>query len=156
MKKNFPLMLLIASSYSQAGSLTLGLKAEVLEPVNCTVKATPVHFGDRLATTKIDGVYNKQKVTYTAECDSVPPELLLTLSVIGKATSFEKSALQTSKENLGVRLIVDGKKLVLNESIKIKGFNNLPVMEAVLVKGADATLTEGEFSASAALQVAYE
>jgi len=77
------------------------------------------------------------------------------LMVMGNQTFFDTSALQTNIADFGIALRANGQPLTINNWVQFT-YPDKPVLQAVPVKKAGATLTGGEFNAGATLMVAYQ
>ncbi|WP_440515023.1 fimbrial protein [Serratia sarumanii] len=115
-----------------------------------------VDFGDRVGINKVDGTNYRQSMNYQVRCENGSgSNWLLSLSLIGAATGFDKNALQTSKTDLGIRVYENGQPFTPGSRLSIS-LANQPLLEAVPVKRTGATLTEGSFEAWATLQADYQ
>ncbi|CNH21960.1 exported pilin protein [Yersinia massiliensis] len=113
-----------------------------------------VNFGDDLLTSNINGVNYKKQVNYTLNCNSAASNALK-MSIIGNGATFDTSKLRTSNSQLGIQLIRNGQPLTLNSTFNFT-YPTLPVLEAVLVKQNNSTLSTGYFSGTATLVVEYQ
>ncbi|WP_248945094.1 fimbrial protein [Serratia silvae] len=114
-----------------------------------------VDFGERVGINKVDGVNYRQRLNYQITCEETASNSVLTLSLSGGATGFDSEALRTDKAGLGIRVYQNDQPFTPNSSLKIDQ-TNLPRLEAVPVKNAGATLTEGAFEAWATLRADYQ
>jgi hypothetical protein len=93
---------------------------------------------------------------YQITCENDSSRIwLLKLSLHGSTATFDKQALQTNKDNLGIRIYQNDQPF-LPESSLIIDLANPPKLEAVPVKRPGSTLTEGTFEAWATLQADYQ
>lgn len=164
MRKEAILMLCCAIALTGSparGAVEAGmtLKGGLRAPPPCTISdggTLAIEFGDRVGINKVNDENYRQKVDYTIRCDSpgaLPWEVVL--MVKGTATAFDKTAVQTNKTDLGIRLYQNGASLLINSAIKVDPANP-PRLEAMPVAKPGATLTEGAFSATATLQANYQ
>lgn len=126
----------------------------VIQTMSCVInggKEIDVDFGSTLKTTLIDGSQYKTAVTYTVTCSGNSSNALK-MQIKGTAAGFDATALATDKTNLGLALLKGGKKQAINAWFNFT-YPTLPVLEMVPVKKAGATLSTGEFNASATLLV---
>lgn len=135
------------------------LHGSLIEPPSCSIsdgETIDIDFGDRLGVNKIDGVNYMMPVNYTITCEADAGARDMSLTVNGTVTSFDKAAVQTNKEQLGIRLLLSGKPFTLDAPISVDP-KRLPVLEAVPVQqpGGKA-LSEGAFEATATLQADYQ
>lgn len=115
---------------------------------------------NEIGITKIDGVNYQQNFTLTLSCgpelgNSVPLYLQYTSPFIA---SYDNKALRTSINGLGIRLYHEGVVIAPNTGSPIKmssnGIATLPLY-AVPVRDPKITLFEGNFTASATIQMLY-
>jgi len=134
-------------------------RGTLIEPPPCTINdgnKVDVDFGERVGINKVDGVNYRQLLNYQITCEKdVSGRLMLTLSLNGSATGFDKEALLTDKASLGIRVYQNDKPFTPNSTVKIN-LANPPRLEAVPIKQAGAKLTEGAFEAWATLRADYE
>lgn len=79
----------------------------------------------------------------------------MTLEVIATPADYDEAAIESSVDNLAIRLLQNGKRFALNKPIPIK-FNAPPTLEAVPVKRPGTALKEGVFEATATLLAVYQ
>lgn len=133
----------------------------LIAPPPCTINdggMVEVDFGDRVGIDKVDGNNYRQKMNYQITCEkqgSGDKNGTLTLSLNGGAAAFDKDSLATDKADLGIRVYRDNNPFTPNTWIDIE-LSHPPVLEAVLVKRAGATLSEGTFEAWATLRAEYQ
>jgi len=125
----------------------------------CTIsngKTIEVPFGDNLGVNKIDGTNYKKTVPYTVNCDSgyAANNLAIIVDTAAPAT-FDASAVQTTQEGLGIRILVDGVAATFAKRIVVSDPASPPVIEAVPVQKQSVTLKEGAFSATMTLRTDY-
>ncbi|BEM02411.1 exotoxin (plasmid) [Serratia marcescens] len=157
--KSSPLLLgmLLAGLAWADSSTTIRVTVTVIAPPPCVINNNnliEVNFGSDVITTRIDGSYKKQPVVYSVECKNAPSNAMKLL-IQGNSASFDGEVLQTNKDGLGVALLRNGNRQPINSWVNFT-YPNLPTLEAVPVKQAGATLSGGEFSAGATMQVAYQ
>nr|WP_181375134.1 fimbrial protein [Pectobacterium carotovorum]ALG88629.1 Putative minor fimbrial subunit StfF [Pectobacterium carotovorum] len=141
------------------GEADMTFHGTLIEPPLCTINdgnQVDVDFGDRMGINKVDGVNYRQRLNYQITCDKAAGgSLALTLSLSGNVAEFDREALLTDKTSLGIRVYQDGTPFTPNSTVKIN-LGNPPRLEAVPIKQAGVTLTEGAFKAWATLRADYE
>lgn len=159
-----------ASGYCRAGALLsvlltsvpvsamqVNIRGTVILPPPCTInnnQTIRVDFGDEVMTTRIDGVNYKQAISYTLDCD-IQKSNNLKMSIQGGPASFNAGLLSSNKTDLAIALYQGTQQLTLNTWFNYT-YPNQPVLYAVPVKRSGATLTGGEFTASATLLIDYQ
>lgn len=148
-------VLLFTRSIAEAA--TVKVKVTIIAPPPCTINnglPIEVEFGE-IMTTRLDGNQYSTPVDYSLDCSTAVTNALK-IQVRGNSASFgDGKLLRTNKEGLGIRLLWGDNEMPIN----IWGdftYPNIPKLRAVPVKRAEAMLTEGEFTASATLQVSYQ
>jgi len=137
-------------------SATVTVKVTVVAPPACRVNENgpiEVEFGD-VMTTQVDGNHYKRPVIYTLSCPDASSNAIK-LQVKGTGAEFDTTVLQSNKAGLGIELRQGSSKLAINDWLKFT-YPNKPELWAVPVKERGATLTGGEFSAGATMEVAYQ
>ncbi|MBJ2078383.1 fimbrial protein [Serratia ureilytica] len=140
------------------GEADMTFHGTLIAPPPCTIndgEQIDVDFGDRVGITKVDGVNYRMPVNYQISCEQAGNGWAMSLSLNGTATGFDGEALQTDKSDLGIRVYRNDVPFTPNSAVDIDP-TNPPVLEAVPVKQAGATLTEGTFEALATLQADYQ
>lgn len=131
----------------------------LITPPPCTINhdnRIDVNFGERVGIKKVDGVNYRQLMNYQITCEGAGSgNWALTLSLSGSSTGFDNEALSTNKTDLGIRVYQNDQPFTPNSTLKID-LANPPRLEAVPVKSAGATLTEGAFEAWATLRADYQ
>lgn len=134
------------------------LKGTLIGGASCTVnndQRIDIDFGSRLGISQIDGTNYRQNINYQITCASgiTTPDMMMTIT----ATSMtgDATAIQSDKSNLGIRLLQNGTPIVLNQALTFFAANP-PILEAVPVTNDKTLLTEGVFTALAAIQVEYQ
>ncbi|HEO8924455.1 TPA: fimbrial protein [Klebsiella aerogenes] len=131
----------------------------LVEPPPCTINDNnliEVDFGERVGIKKVDGVNYRQPLNYQIRCeDGGNRNWALTLTLSGGVSAFDTAALQTNKENLGIRIYLDDKPFEPGSSVNIE-LANPPRLEAVPVQNIGAVLTEGIFESWATLRADYQ
>ncbi|MBH3000364.1 fimbrial protein [Serratia marcescens] len=142
-----------------AGNADMTFHGTLIEPPPCAINdgnRIDVDFGERVGVNKVDGVNYRQLVNYQITCDSESTGgAVLRLSLSGSTSGFDEQALQTNKENLGIRVYQNDVSFTPGSSLAID-LANPPRLEAVPVKNAGSTLSEGAFEAWATLQADYQ
>ncbi|HEI8868132.1 TPA: fimbrial protein [Serratia odorifera] len=134
----------------------VNISATIVAPPPCVInkgKVIDVDFGD-VGVNRIDGNRYMQRLDYTVECEFLDGSRQLKMKIVGSGAAFNANVLQTSVNGLGIKLLADGKALNINSAFSID-YANLPKLDAVPVKNAASTLTEGEFSSGATMLVDY-
>ncbi|EJG0830546.1 fimbrial protein [Cronobacter sakazakii] len=125
----------------------------------CTIsneQTIEVTFGDYLAIEKIDGTHYLQPVNYNVVCaaDYTPNNLAIVIET-ASPTSFDESAIQTSKTDLGLHILVNGLPVTFGQRVAITDIGTPPLIQAVPVQSGNVMLTAGAFEASMTLRVDY-
>lgn len=121
-----------------------------LTVVDCTVndnKSMTVDFGDAVGVHKINGKNYSQPVPFEVKCTapdsgSIPP---LKLTISGSKTDFDKTAVTTTVDGLGVQVQRNGVPQELNKPIVIS-YSDLPVLTVVPVLKPGTELSARSFS----------
>jgi type 1 fimbria pilin len=141
------------------GDADMTFRGTLIEPPPCTINdgnQVEVNFGDRVGINKVDGENYRQPLNYQITCDkAIGGTWALTLSLSGSVAVFDSDALLTDKTSLGIRVYQNDTPFTPNSTVKIN-LDNPPRLEAVPIKQAGATLTEGAFEAWATLRADYE
>ncbi|WP_447881784.1 fimbrial protein [Serratia fonticola] len=141
------------------GEADMTFRGTLIEPPPCTINdgnQVEVNFGDRVGINKVDGENYRQPLNYQITCDkAIGGTWALTLSLSGSVAVFDSDALLTDKTSLGIRVYQNDTPFTPNSTVKIN-LDNPPRLEAVPIKQAGATLTEGAFEAWATLRADYE
>ncbi|CAM4266137.1 fimbrial protein [Serratia nematodiphila] len=149
----------VAPVQAKDGEADMTFHGTLIEPPPCTINdgnQVEVDFGERVGINKVDGENYRQGLNYQITCDSAAGgSWALTLSLKGSAAGFDREALLTNKGSLGIRVYQNDKPFTPNSTMKIN-LANPPRLEAVPIKQAGATLTEGTFEAWATLRADYE
>ncbi|MEN4247688.1 fimbrial protein [Serratia marcescens] len=139
-----------------AAATTVTITVTVVAPPPCVInddRPIDVAFGD-VMTTRVDGDNYKMPVNYTLSCTDASSNAMK-LQVKGTGAAFDATVLQTNKAGLGIELRQGDSKLAVNDWLNFT-YPNKPELWAVPVKQSGATLTGGEFSAGATMEVAYQ
>lgn len=113
-----------------------------------------VHFG-KVGTKKVDGLRYMQTVPYSVSCDEIEPAWVLTLTVKGIPVGFEKTALKTNANGLGIRMLQNGIPLEINKPLPIN-YADLPNLQAVPVQQEGVPLPEKDFNVTATLMAEFQ
>lgn len=142
-----------------AGEADMTFRGTLIEPPPCTINdgnQIDVDFGERVGIHKVNGTNYRQALNYQIICENSGDNgWALTLSLSGAPAGFDKDALLSSKENLGIRIYQNDQPFTPNSTLKID-LNSPPRLEAVPVKSDASTLTEGAFEAWATLRADYQ
>ncbi|UVC29326.1 fimbrial protein [Pantoea sp. SOD02] len=128
-----------------------------LQVINCSVnngKPTDVSFGEAVGVNKVDGVRYRQPMPLEITCSQSPGNLLH-LMFAGTPTDFDKAAIATGMNDLGIRLLQDDMPIEINQTLPIDD-QLLPAFFAVPVKRPKSQLTGGTFSGLATLMISLE
>lgn len=142
---------------AQAGYSNIRVTVTIVGPPPCVINNNnliEVNFGNDVMTTRIDGSYKKQPVSYSVECKNAPSNAMK-VQIQGNGAGFDGEVLRTDKEGLGIALLRNGNPQPINSWINFT-YPNLPQFEAVPVKQAGATLSGGKFTAGATMKVEYQ
>lgn len=150
------MLVTLSQVVSANNSSIVTIKVTVVAPPACEINGNQtidVDFGD-VKTTEVDGENHLRTVDYTLDCEGSTSNAMK-MSITGTPTSFNSSALQTNVSDFGIALKANGKPLVINDWLNFT-WPDKPVLQAVPVKRAGATLTGGAFSAGATMLVNYQ
>lgn len=144
---------------SCADADNLVFSGTLLAPPGCTVSdkggRINVRFAQNIAVNRIDGERYRQAVPYQIECPGASDHNIawhMRLTLKGTPASFDTTALKTSENDLGIKVLLGGTALAPNEPREIDvRASTPPLLEAVPVKLTGATLPSTEFTASALL-----
>lgn len=142
---------------AKEGEAGMTLHGTLIEAPACSINdgnRVDVNFGERLGINKVDGVNYRQKLNYQITCEPNTNGWFLILSLSGNVATFDRDALQTDRADLAVRIYQGDKPLTPNTALAID-LAHPPLLEAVPVKRAGATLSEGTFEAWATLRAEY-
>lgn len=117
-----------------------------------------IDFGTNIASSKVDGVNYTQALNYTVTCQGGTSGALVMLSLKGTASTFDNNAIQTSIDDLGIRVYKSGPPLTLfalNSSEQIDPASP-PKLQVVPVKNPGVKLKATVFEAWATLQADYQ
>ncbi|WP_028715587.1 fimbrial protein [Pantoea ananatis] len=149
----------MTSAQAKDGEAGMTFHGTLIEPPPCTLNGgnqVEVDFGERVGINKVDGENYRQGLSYQITCDRPGSgNWVLKLSLSGGVADFDKEALLTNKENLGIRVYQNDTPFTPNSTLTIDS-GNPPRLAAVPVKQAGATLTEGAFEAWATLRADYQ
>lgn len=151
-------MLLLLISGLVSASDNLILRGTLVEPPPCAINdggQVDVNFGDRVGVKKVDGVNYQQVMNYQITCDPTVSTWDMTLEIIGTPADYDSAAVASEVANLAIQIKQNGVPFELNKPIPIR-LTSPPVLSAVPVKRAGATLKEGPFDATATLRVVYQ
>lgn len=113
-----------------------------------------VLFPDNMLTGKVDGLSYETKINLGLNCSSAT-STMLKLQFSGVAASFDSSVVSTTKQNLGIEIRNDGKKLPINTWVNFN--SNVPLtLTAIPVKAPGLLLDGGKFTAYTMLLVDYQ
>ncbi|HFF8522763.1 TPA: fimbrial protein [Providencia rettgeri] len=129
----------------------------LLIPPPCTVfedKVEVIDYKD-IGLHKIDGTNFTKPINYALKCDANLKGWDLILTIKGTATDFDKAALQTNIQDLGMRITQNGLGFEINKPMKIV-YGQAPILAVVPVKKPGITLPEGSFTATGTLLAEYQ
>lgn len=153
--KKVGLMIALLMSTNGWADDNLILQGTLLEPPDCTFNIGVVDFGERVGVNKVDGKNYKQTINYSLVCEADLEPWAMSLFLTGEVTPYDNAAIQSNMDDLGIRLLIDGKPFMTNILMPFNP-DKLPVIEAVPVKKPGSTLTAGAFSAAATLWINYQ
>lgn len=142
-------------------SVNVNISGLIVNKPSCIINDTEtieVFFGSGIGVNSVDGVSNRKSIPYSITCDDNTDALQLVLKITGTAVDFDNdnaTISTTEKSNLGVKLYQNNEPFALNTNLNINA-DNIPVLEAVLVKRNGEILTEGEFNAVATIRAEYQ
>lgn len=142
-------------------TVNVNISGVIISKPSCTIsdsETIEVNFGSGIGVNKIDGGGYRQTIPYTVICDDNTDSLQLTLKYTGNAADFDTdnaTVRSAEQSDLGVKIYQNGSPFELDKNININ-INSVPVLEALLVKRDEATLSEGEFNATATLHAEYQ
>ncbi|MCK3843750.1 fimbrial protein [Pseudomonas sp. W15Feb34] len=152
-------LLLATLSLPSLGEENLQFTGSLLAPPACIISnkggRIDVRFERNIAVNRIDGELYRQAIAYQIECpnaDGTGIAWHMRLTLKGAYADFDPTALKTSVEHLGIKVLLGGTVLIPNESREIDvSTSTPPQLEAVPVKLAAAQLPSTDFTASALL-----
>ena len=141
------------------GQDNVQFSGNLLEPPGCAVSdrggRIEVRFQGNIAINRIDGERYRQTIPYQIECPGIANTAItwhMRLTLKGTNAQFDTTALRTSVDDLGIKVLLGGTVLIPNQPREIDvGASTVPVLEAVPVKLASAELPSVDFTASALL-----
>jgi type 1 fimbria pilin len=154
----------MADAYSatqKTETVNVNISGVIVSKPSCTIsdsETIEINFGGGIGVNKIDGGNYRQSIPYTIACDDNTDSLQLRLKLTGNAAGFDmdNATVRTAEQSdLGVKIYQNGTPLELDKNIDIN-INSIPTLEALLVKRDGATLSEGEFNATATLHAEYQ
>ncbi|WP_337048382.1 fimbrial protein [Serratia liquefaciens] len=147
----------VLSSPAQAvGDVDMLFHGTLIEPPPCTIngdKPIEVEFNE-VITTRVGGTNYRLPVNYTLVCNGAP-SYAMKMQVQGTGAAFDASVLKTNVTGLGVALHRVGEKVPINTWMNFT-YPNSPKLWALPVKQSGITLSAGEFTAGATMQVEYQ
>ncbi|MBL5905351.1 fimbrial protein [Serratia fonticola] len=152
------IFLLIALGGPVEAADNMSFSGMLIEPPPCTISdggEVGVDFGSSVGVSKVDGVNYLQTVDYRITCTAGPGAWSMTLTVLGDSPDYDKAAIESSVDDLAIRLLQNGKPFILNQPIPIK-LDAPPTLQAVPVKRPGATLRGRVFEATATLLAVYQ
>lgn len=142
---------------AQAGT-DMTFHGTLIEPSGCTInndEPIEVEFGNDLSIPNVDGVNYKQNINYNLECVDASSAVALKVLIVGTGASFDSSVLQTTQENLGVKILSNDQPYGINTWLNFSS-DSQPILTAVPIKSIDGSLSAGEFTAGATMTVDYQ
>ncbi|MFV3381012.1 MULTISPECIES: fimbrial protein [Pseudomonas] len=157
--RTFAILSIAALPLSCVDAGNLEFSGTLLAPPGCTVSdkggRIDVRFTQNIAVNRIDGERYRQAIPYQIECPGAADHNItwhMRLTLKGTPASFDITALKTSENDLGIKVLLGGTALAPNEPREIDvSASTPPLLEAVPVKLAGAALPSTEFTASALL-----
>lgn len=141
------------------GEDNLQFTGNLLAPPGCTVSdkggRIEVRFQTNIAVNRIDGERYRQAIPYQIECPGAAGSEItwhMRLTLRGAYAHFDSTALKTSENDLGIKVLLGGTALIPNQARELDvNASTIPVLEAVPVKMIGAELPSTKFTASALL-----
>lgn len=157
--RTFTILSITTMPLSCVGADNLQFSGTLLAPPGCTVSdkggRIDVRFERNIAVNRIDGELYRQAIPYQIACpgaSSIGITWHMRLTLKGADAYFEPTALKTSVDDLGIKVLLGGTPLVPNQPREIDvSASTPPVLEAVPVKLTGAALPSTDFTASALL-----
>ncbi|MDD1961886.1 pilus assembly protein [Pseudomonas sp. 39004] len=142
-----------------AGADNLQFTGNLLAPPGCIVSdkggRIDVRFERNIAVNRIDGERYRQAIPYQISCPGASDAGItwhMRLTLKGKYADFDRTALRSSVNDLGIKVLLGGTALIPNEPREIDvNASTPPLLEAVPVKLTGAELPSTDFTASALL-----
>ena len=134
----------------------INVKVTILVPPPCVINDTQdvlVDFGNDIMTTRVDGNNYIKPINYTLNCEGALTNTLQ-LSIQGVGSHFNMDYLQTSNNNLGIKILANGNSLPINGTVDFT-YPDLPLLQAVPIKNNGSVLKGGSFTASALMKIDY-
>ncbi len=156
-----PVSLCSAALTQKTESVNINISGVIVNRPACTISDSAtieVNFGNSIGVNTIDGITNRKLIPYTIACDDNTDSLQLVLKITGTSVDFDadNATVRTSEQSdLGVKIYQNNKPFVLNTNVNIN-IDNMPKLEAVLVKRDGKSIVEGEFNAYATLHAEYQ
>ncbi|MDH0731316.1 pilus assembly protein [Pseudomonas sichuanensis] len=159
LNRNLVILSITALPLSCVDADNLEFSGTLLAPPGCAVSdkggRINVRFAQNIAVNRIDGERYRQTIPYQIDCPDASNTKITwhtRLTLKGTDAPFDTTALKTSVDDLGIKVLLGGTALIPNEPREIDvGPSTPPVLEAVPVKRAGAALPSTEFTASALL-----
>lgn len=141
------------------GADNLQFTGNLLAPPGCVVSdkggRIDVRFRSNIAVNRIDGELYRQAIPYQIECPGTSGTGItwhMRLTLKGAYAHFDPTALKSSVNDLGIKVLLGGTALIPNEPREINvNASTPPALEAVPVKLIGAALPSTDFTASALL-----
>lgn len=139
---------------------TVTVKVTVVAPPPCIIngdRVIEVDFGEVIASrisSGLGGAEYMRTVDYSLECRGSTSNAMK-MTIQGNPTAFDGAALQTNVPDLGIQMLINGKRQGLGVWSNFT-YPDKPNLQAVPVKRGGADLSGGEFSAGATMMVDYQ
>ncbi|EMA4138415.1 MrfF [Cronobacter turicensis] len=134
--------------------------------VNVAIMASPckindnhnidIDFGDNVITTDVVAGKIERKIDYTLDCSNAGATRTLKMRISGTGAEFDTELLQTSIQEMAIRLKSDGANFPLNTDLALASTTSKPELVAALVGKPGARLPTGGFTAGATMTVDYQ
>ncbi|TQC70245.1 fimbrial protein [Pantoea dispersa] len=142
-------------SHAETASTEIRISGTVQAGSGCVInnnQPITVEFG-RVNIDEINGFNYLQPVPFTMNCNEIPSNSMR-IQVTGTISSFHPSLLATTKANLGIAFYdPDDYNLAVNNSWYSFTYPDVPKITAAPYKRRNATLTSGDFTATALLVI---
>lgn len=157
-------VMLAGITQSEAAPVNIEFTGTLIVPPPCSINNSEeivVDFGSSLGVNSIDGLkFKKTLPGPIVTCETGAQTTGLSIKLSGTEASFEGGTVIATQSggnttDLGVRLYVNSNVAVFGTAYPVNVAAQ-PVIDAVPVKRAGATLTPGRFDAIATLEAVYD
>ncbi|MGL4723255.1 MAG: fimbrial protein [Scandinavium sp.] len=117
-------------------------------------QSVDVDFGD-IGINKVDGNNYRRELPYTMDCDSNSGNIALVMQGTPVAFDSDAATINSSLAGLGVKFWLDDQAFKINTPAPVSP-TALPKLYAAPFKDTSATLSSGDFAATATLVAIYQ